>query len=111
MGTLKTPTLYPLSLSNRQMDGALLDLTLVNCRSYEPGFKAIKSKRPCEAGDTPVIIVVHAVGVRGGMVDSRFPRTPFCKSMENAGNFPPSNKGKNTCGVAPSRPIIRSFKP
>src|SRR5580704_9037844 len=62
---------------------------------------------PCLPGFLPVMNVVQAGGVSGGIADCKLPEVPFSTSLFRFGSFPSAAHGRIRSQVAESRPRMK----
>src|SRR5262245_39205087 len=63
---------------------------------------------PCLPGRFPVMNVLQAAAVIGGMLEYNAPQPPLARSRPRWGNVPSRIHGSSTSQVAPSRPITNT---
>src|SRR5262249_18726052 len=110
-GTEIDTTLRPASLRICQNVLARRWLPLTNSRSYEPGRGRKKSNTPCLPGFLPVMKLVQAGNVQGGIVERSGPDTPVCMSLAMLGSLPWATQGRIKSKVAPSQPTMKTRVP
>ena len=76
----------------------------MNSMAYLPGSRRVKSNTPCWPGFTPVIKLVQAGKVAGGVVERSGVQVPASITRARWGSSPEAAQGPMRSNVAPSRP-------
>ena len=86
----KTPIFLPRALTMFQIAGTARSSLVMGSRTRVTGSNRVKSRMRCSSGETPVIIVVHTSGERGGCCVRSTRLLPARVSEARFGIVPPA---------------------